>query len=238
MSMVKFLSKLKELNIRVWVENDSLRYKAPQEVMTAELLAEIKSRRTELINFLKQVNTYETIEPAPEQEDYPPGCYPASAAQKRFYILHQIEGIQTSYNLSGGALIEGKLEPKRLEETFQKLAGRHEAFRTTFAFINGQLVQRIHPEVELTIDYQEMVESRVSNGHDRSVHDIIDQFIQPFDLSRAPLLRLKLIKVAAEKHILLYDMDHIISDGVSMGVLVRDFAALYHGETLPELRIQ
>jgi tyrocidine synthetase-3 len=225
MSLVKFLAQLRDLNINIWVENDTLRYKAPRGVVTTELLAEIKARRTEIIDFLKQANAYSTIEPAPQQE-----YYPVSSAQKRFYILNQIEGAQTSYNISGATLIEGKLDPKRLVETFNKLVQRHEAFRTTFAFINGELVQQIHPEAELTIDYQELEESRVP--------ELINEFIQPFDLSRAPLLRLKLLKVAAEKHVLLYDMDHIISDGVSMGVLVRDFAGLYNGETLPELPLQ
>ncbi|MCL6591115.1 MAG: amino acid adenylation domain-containing protein [Firmicutes bacterium] len=232
MSVVNFLSKLRELNIRVWIENNSLHYKAPQGIMTTELLDELKARRMELINFLKQVNAYSAIEPAPRQE-----YYPTSPAQKRFYILNQLEGAQTSYNLSGGALIEGMLDRERLAETFKKLVQRHEAFRTTFAFIDGALVQRIHPEAELIIDYQEVTDKE-GKGLDCLVRDIIHQFIQPFDLSRAPLLRLKLLKVGPEKHILLYDMDHIISDGVSMGVLVRDFVRLYNGETLPELPIQ
>jgi hypothetical protein len=77
-SVVKFLFRLRELNIQVLLENDTLRYKAPQGVMTSELLAEIKERKTEIIDFLKQVNPYSAIEPAPEQENYP-----ATAAQKR-----------------------------------------------------------------------------------------------------------------------------------------------------------
>ncbi len=77
-SVVKFLFRLRVSNIQVLLENDTLRYKAPQGLMTSELLAEIKERKTEIIDFLKQVNPYSAIEPVPEQENYP-----ATAAQKR-----------------------------------------------------------------------------------------------------------------------------------------------------------
>lgn len=82
MSLVKFLSQLRDLNIHIWVENDTLHYKAPQGAMTDELLAGVKARRTDLIDFLKQVNLHVTIEPASPRDNYP-----VSAAQKRFYIL-------------------------------------------------------------------------------------------------------------------------------------------------------
>jgi amino acid adenylation domain-containing protein len=225
MTVVKFLSQLRDLEIHIWVENDTLRYKAPQGVMTSELLAEIKERKTEIIDFLKQVNPYSAIEPAPEQENYP-----ATAAQKRLYILGQLEGAETSYNISGATRIEGKLDPDRLAKAFKELVRRHEAFRTTFAFINGELVQRIQPQAELAVDYQELEEALVPEA--------IHQFVQPFDLSRAPLLRIKLLRVGPEKHVLLYDMHHIISDLMSMSVLVREFTKLYNEESLPELRIQ
>ncbi|HEX3044770.1 MAG TPA: amino acid adenylation domain-containing protein, partial [Bacillota bacterium] len=230
MSLVKFLTRLRELNIQVWVEEDTLRYQAPQGVMTGEMLAELKERRTEIINFLQGMNIYTTIEPAPPQE-----YYPVTYAQKRLYILSQLEGAdarahETGYHLAGGARVEGKLDSNRLAEAFQTLVQRHEAFRTTFAFLDGELVQRIHPEAELKIDYQELEESRIP--------EVMNQFIQPFDLSRAPLIRIKLLKVAPESHILLYDMSHIISDMLSMSVLVREFATLYNEESLPELTVQ
>ena len=225
MSLVKFLSQLRDLDIHIWVENNTLRYKAPQGAITPELLAGLKERREELIHFLKQVNTYTTIEPAPKQE-----YYPVTSAQKRFYILSQLEGAQTGYHISGATRIEGKLDPDRLAGAFKKLVKRHEAFRTTFTFSDDELFQQIHPEAELTVDYQELDENRVP--------EMINRFIQPFDLSRAPLLRIKLLKIGPEKHILLYDMHHIISDLMSMSVLVREFAKLYNEENLPELPVQ
>ena len=225
MSAFTLLSRFRKLNIRLWIENDELRYQAPPGVLTKELLSELTEKRTEVIAFLQRVNSYSPIEPAPEQE-----YYPVTPVQKRFYILNQIEGTTTSYNMSGAVTIEGKLDRDRLEEAFRKLVNRHEAFRTTFELIDGELFQRVHQGVELAVDYQEVEESRATA--------IIERFIRPFDVSRAPLLRINLVKVAEAKHILLYDMHHIISDSSSMGVLVQEFAKLYNGETLPELRIQ
>ena len=66
----------------------------------------------------------------------------------------------------------------------------------------------------------------------------IEEFIRPFDLAQAPLLRVGLLDRKDERQVLLYDMHHIISDGVSMEILVREFAQLYRGETLPTLRLQ
>jgi amino acid adenylation domain-containing protein len=225
MSVVKLLSQLRDSNIHIWLENDRLRYKGPPGAMTGELLAGLKERRTEIIDFLKQVNSYSRMEPAPPRE-----YYPATFAQKRLYILSQLEGAEISYNISGATRIEGKLEPDRLVKAFQKLVQRHEAFRTTFALVDGELVQRIQPQAELAVDFEEVEESRVP--------EMINRFIRPFDLSRAPLLRIQLLKIAPERHILLYDMHHIISDLMSMSVLVREFTKLYNGELLPELRIQ
>ncbi|MCL6588803.1 MAG: amino acid adenylation domain-containing protein [Firmicutes bacterium] len=224
MPVVEFLSQLRKLDIHIWVENDTLRYQAPQGVMTPELLAELSQKKAEIIAFMSGINAHSTIEPAPPRE-----YYPVSLAQKRFYILNQIEGAEIT-NISGAVKIEGGLDPSRLEETFKKLVKRHEAFRTAFELIEGELVQRIYPEVDFKIDYRQVEESQII--------ETIKQFIQPFNLHVAPLLRIKLLKVADEKHILLYDMCHIISDMMSMGILIREFVSLYRGESLPELPVQ
>src|SRR5690554_4696962 len=96
--------------------------------------------------------------------------------------------------------------------------------------VGGEPVQKVKKDVEFKLDYVEAAEEKID--------DIIEDFIKPFDLSKAPLLRVKAVKVAGDKHFLLVDMHHIISDGVSMEILIKEFVALYNGETLPELRIQ
>ena len=92
------------------------------------------------------------------------------------------------------------------------------------------VVQIVHPAVTFTISEKSSTEGE-AKAH-------VEAFIRPFDLTQAPLLRVEVIQLEEEQHLLLLDMPHIISDGVSMGVLVEEFMKLYAGETLPELRIQ
>ena len=157
-------------------------------------------------------------------------AYPMSAAQKRLYVIHQLDPANLSYNLPGAFSITGKLDAPRLEETFRKLIGRHESLRTSFIMAGAGPVQQVHAVVEFAVSCREAAETELAG--------IISEFIRPFDLSQPGLLRVALIKLSTLKHLLLFDMHHIISDGTSMGILIREFIDLYQGRNLPELRIQ
>ncbi|WP_055108259.1 non-ribosomal peptide synthetase [Paenibacillus ihumii] len=165
--------------------------------------------------------------------------YPVSAAQRRMYVVSQLENAKTSYNMPNVLVVEGQLDIRRLEDVFQTLVQRHEAFRTGFEMIDGQLVQKIQEQVELKVE-----ELAVDTAHPSGAVDLeqekahIAAFIRPFDLSQAPLLRVGMIRRSEQEHVLLIDMHHIISDGVSMTVLTEEFSRLYAGKPLPELRIQ
>ncbi|UOY87817.1 non-ribosomal peptide synthetase [Bacillus glycinifermentans] len=165
------------------------------------------------------------IEPAEEGE-----TYPVSSAQKRIYVLQQLEGAEKSYNMPSVLQLEGKLDRKRLEEAARMLVMRHEAFRTSFHIEDGEPVQRIRKDTGFTVD--------VIDAEEREAEKLIQDFIRPFDLTEAPLFRMNLIRLAEEKHLLLVDMHHIISDGASVSVLIDELARLYAGETLEPLRIQ
>ncbi|WP_271725743.1 lichenysin non-ribosomal peptide synthetase LicA [Bacillus paralicheniformis] len=165
------------------------------------------------------------IEAAPDQE-----TYPVSSAQKRLYVLQQIEGAEKSYHMPAVLQLEGKLDLKRLESAAQMLIKRHEAFRTTFEIKGGEPVQRIWEAAELTID--------VIDADEQEAEKLIKEFIRPFDLTKAPLFRMSIIRFTGEKHLLLVDMHHIISDGASVSVLIDEMTKLYAGEALEPLRIQ
>ncbi|WP_339373139.1 condensation domain-containing protein, partial [Paenibacillus elgii] len=156
--------------------------------------------------------------------------YPVSSAQKRLYILSQLEGGELSYNMPGAMTVEGALDRKRLEEAFRKLIARHDTLRTGFELVNGEPAQRIHETVPFAVEYVQASEEEAE------VH--VREFVRPFDLRQAPLLRVGLIELKPDRHLLLIDMHHIISDGVSMGILTKEFIRLYEGDELPPLRIQ
>ncbi|HLP61297.1 MAG TPA: amino acid adenylation domain-containing protein, partial [Candidatus Deferrimicrobium sp.] len=152
-------------------------------------------------------DNYKPIRPAEEKE-----YYGLSSAQKRLYILQQMDLSSTAYNMSNVIPMPGEFQVEKLAETIKKLINRHESLRTSFHMIGAQPVQKIHKHVEFEIEQLE---------------------IRPFDLSQAPLLR-----VGVFKNYLLVDMHHIISDGVSQDILIKDFLALYRGEELVPLRVQ
>ncbi len=176
-----------------------------------------------------EASIYAAIEKA-EEKDY----YKASSAQRRIYTLQQFNPDSTSYNMPGAVEIDGKLDKAKLEEAFNKLIQRHESLRTSFELRKEEIVQIIHKEVEFEVEYSELQ----PNASKESIEEAINKTVRTFDLGRAPLLRVGLLKIQAEKYILIYDMHHIISDGVSMGILTKEFAEVYGGKELKELRLQ
>jgi amino acid adenylation domain-containing protein/non-ribosomal peptide synthase protein (TIGR01720 family) len=156
--------------------------------------------------------------------------YPMSHAQKRLYILDQFDNAGIAYNIPAARIIEGRINRISFEKAFQELIRRHEALRTSFAIVDGEPVQRVHDEVDFNVIYFEST--------DEEAEALAKKFIKPFDLCQAPLLRIGLVKIREDRHLMLFDMHHIISDGTSMGLLVQEFIKLYDGKELPKLRIQ
>ncbi len=155
--------------------------------------------------------------------------YPVSSAQKRMYILNQLDPKSTNYNLSSAMFIEGELDLKRLADALETLVVRHESFRTAFRVQDGEVVQQVYQDVSFNIEKVKAKEA--------DLEEIVKEFIRPFDLSKAPLLRAKLVDLS-EKHLLIIDTHHIVSDGFSIDILINEFLNLYQGNSLPELRIQ
>ena len=124
---------------------------------------------------------YSDIQPTAEAE-----YYPVSSAQKRMYILNKLEGESTGYNIPGAVTIEGILDREKLEGVFRSLLERHETLRTSFEMIHGEPVQKVHQNVVFQVNYLEIEEEKVKN--------LVKEFVKPFDLSKAPLLRVTLGK--------------------------------------------
>jgi tyrocidine synthetase-3 len=165
--------------------------------------------------------------------------YPLSSAQKRMYILQQMNLTGTMYNVTLVMPLQGNFNEEKVQETFQQLILRHESFRTSFRMVNGETVQKIVNKVEFQIEYHDLTadaDRRDIRSH--NVREIAGRFVRAFDLSRAPLLRVGLVKSSDTRHIFMVDMHHIVSDGTSINIIVKDFISLYTGKTLPPLRLQ
>jgi amino acid adenylation domain-containing protein len=171
---------------------------------------------------------YVSVKPV-EKKDY----YSLSSAQKRLYILQKIDVESTAYNLFEFYILKEDVNSHRLEQAFRHLINRHESLRTSFTMVNAEPMQRVLEYIRINFSF-ELFEPESS----QSVDNISKGFVRPFYLDRAPLLRVGYIKIGKGGNVLLVDMHHIISDGVSHDILVRDFLLLSRGEQLPELALQ
>jgi amino acid adenylation domain-containing protein len=166
---------------------------------------------------------------AVEKKEY----YSLSAAQRRLYILQLMNVESTGYNMPGMTLLEGTIDIKKLKDTFHHLIARHESLRTSFEYIGKQVVQRIsEAPVKFALEYYDATAETNSSNY---IKGLVGAFVRPFVLSQLHLLRVALVKIAHNKHILMFDMHHIISDGISQDILVNDFMHLYSGLELPQI---
>ncbi|MBP1176320.1 amino acid adenylation domain-containing protein/non-ribosomal peptide synthase protein (TIGR01720 family) [Paenibacillus sp. PvR133] len=186
--------------------------------------------------------TYASI-PVAEKRD----TYPLSFAQTRMYVLHQLDPDGISYNTTSALRVIGPIDMKQVEEVFHQLISRHAALRTSFELVNGVPMQRVHDTIHFELEYATISELRTESNElmlENLAKEHTRSFVRPFDLRIAPLLRVKLVKWGLDEegqepqHLLLLDMHHIVSDGVSIEILAGDFARLYSGEVLSPLRIQ
>ncbi len=156
--------------------------------------------------------------------------YPQSFAQKRLFILNQLEDAELSYNMPEAMLLEGALDrqgsKKRSVSSWRGMKCCAPGSKWWMAKHRSGFTEDLNFAVEFyRVDEQEAEET-------------VRRFVRPFDLAKPPLLRVGLVELAPERHILMYDMHHIISDGVSMEIFVEEFVRLYGGEQLEPLRIQ
>ena len=169
---------------------------------------------------------------------------PQSFAQQRMWFIEQLDSDSPAYNLPRTYRFKGQLNVAALEQSLGEIVRRHEALRTTFAVVDEQPLQIIAPHLNLTLpvlDLRNLPETERENEATRLAQEDAQR---PFDLTRGPLLRVKLLQLNEEEHLFLLNLHHIVFDGWSRGVFMRELKALYEafstGNTLllPELPIQ
>ncbi|HLP61844.1 MAG TPA: SDR family NAD(P)-dependent oxidoreductase, partial [Candidatus Deferrimicrobium sp.] len=169
--------------------------------------------------------TYSAIEPI-EKKAY----YPLSSAQKRLYIYQQLQPDSTAYNMPAVYRLTGNIDKEKFQGIFVKMIQRHEALRTAFLTSNGEMIQTIAGCCDFNMTYWELDEAEALAR--------IPDLVKPFDLSRAPLLRVVLIHVQEQNYIIFVDIHHIISDRGSMEIIIDNIARFYQGENIKPLNVQ
>uniref|UniRef100_UPI0012FFEDA2 non-ribosomal peptide synthetase n=1 Tax=Oceaniglobus roseus TaxID=1737570 RepID=UPI0012FFEDA2 len=167
------------------------------------------------------------------------GDLPLSPAQRRLWFLEQLEPGNPFYTIPASLRLEGALDVEALRATLVALAERHESLRTTFVAVDGAPVQRVSPVADVPLDLVDL-----SAAPDQVADHVARAARAPFDLATGPLLRASLLRLGADDHLLLFNMHHIVSDGWSMGVMIRDMGAIYAAlsqgrpNPLPPLAVQ
>ncbi|NEQ20441.1 MAG: amino acid adenylation domain-containing protein, partial [Microcoleus sp. SIO2G3] len=190
------------------------------------------------------IGTGQKLEISPIDRVSRDAVLPLSFAQQRLWFLDQLEPGNPFYNISRVIHLNGSLNVAALEQSFNEIGRRHEALRTSFALIDGQAVQVVAPALNLTLPIVDLSELP-DTERDAKVQQLARLEAQAsFDLTHCPLLRVTLLRLREEEHMLLFTIHHIISDGWSAGVLIREVATLYESfctekpSPLPELPIQ
>ncbi|MBZ4423333.1 non-ribosomal peptide synthetase, partial [Myxococcus sp. RHSTA-1-4] len=169
---------------------------------------------------------------------------PLSFAQQRLWFIDQLEPGSAAYNMPTAVRLSGALDIAALERALHALIARHESLRTTFATQDGEAVQLIHAPAQAPLPLVDLSPLPDERREAEARRAFSEEARRPFDLARGPLLRTTLLRLQGSEHVLLLTMHHIVSDGWSTGVLVRELAAMYQAEvsgtspSLPALPVQ
>ncbi|MFG9498398.1 pyoverdine non-ribosomal peptide synthetase PvdD, partial [Pseudomonas aeruginosa] len=160
-----------------------------------------------------------------------------SFAQERQWFLWQLEPESAAYHIPSALRLRGRLDVDALQRSFDSLVARHETLRTRFRLEGGRSYQQVQPAVSVSIEREQF-------GEEGLIERIQAIVVQPFDLERGPLLRVNLLQLAEDDHVLVLVQHHIVSDGWSMQVMVEELVQLYAAYSrglevaLPALPIQ
>ena len=154
-------------------------------------------------------------------------CFPSSFAQQRLWFLHQLAPKNSFYNVAAAIRLTGMLHIKALEQTFNAIVQRHEALRTTFTRMDGELIQVVTPHLNVALPVMTLHTVPPDQRDEVAQQQAIAAFQQPFNLIDGPLMRVTLLQVDKTEHVLLLNLHHIVADGWSIGVLIQELGVLY-----------
>jgi amino acid adenylation domain-containing protein/non-ribosomal peptide synthase protein (TIGR01720 family) len=164
--------------------------------------------------------------------------YPASSAQKRMYMLNGWDGAGGAYHISSFWEIGGEVDKDRVAAVFEEIVARHDSLRTSFV-LSRTIEQTVHPAVSFALEYIDLPEPPAGKlEEDRLARELAKRFNAPFDLGAPPLMRAGLVRLGTRRYWLIITMHHIISDGVSNGLITGEFHRLYMKERLQPLSLQ
>ena len=203
----------KKLNINVTVK-DIL------ESSTIRSLSDLISQKDVLHNKSNSISNVQVSE-----------SYPLSYAQRRIYYASKMIGKDSiAYNTPGALLVDGLLDCQNVKQAFKKIIQNQSSFRTIFISNGEEVQQKILDTVDFNID--------IFYNTEKDINNILKTFSKPFNLEKAPLLKVEIHYIDNKQTLLLFDSHHIIMDGVSLEILIKDFFNIYNGLSIGSLPIE
>ena len=224
----ELLTRLRAIGVQLSLEEEIIRLNAPKGALTPALQAELKASKPELLELLRSAQQNGRkgatgLIPRVARRD----LMPLSFAQQRLWFQQQIDPESTAYNLLAAIRMEGNLDADLLERSLHRIILRHEDLRTSFIQHDGSPYTQIADGSCWKMD-RLLLDRRTNESLEQAVSRFAEgRTNRPFDLEQGPLLRAYLLRSGKDESVLLLSMHHIISDGWSMGVLIRELAENY-----------
>jgi hypothetical protein len=230
-SLDRLLEEMREIGVDLWLDGGELKYRAPPEQMTELMLAKLRVHKPELMNLF--ANRSWQLAPV-----YPPLVFqteklPLSFQQLRMWEFELDRAYGPADRVIQGALwLQGTIDAGVLQSAIDALMQRHCAFRTWFATIGPTPIQNIASSAPCKVRHVDLSACGSENAARQLRERAQAEMLMPFDLASPPLIRMLLVQIAINQHVLLFTVHHIISDGWSMGIIRREILALYqHART-------
>ncbi|HEY9405347.1 MAG TPA: amino acid adenylation domain-containing protein [Pyrinomonadaceae bacterium] len=241
------MSDLRGLGIMLWADGDHLRCRAPKDILTPELTAELKEQKAHILEYLRRAGESAVgLADADPLTLVPPGePLRPSFSQLRLWFLDRLEGRSPAYNMPLAARLEGTLNREALQRALNEIMRRHSVLRSNFAEGDGEPIVVIRERAECPLAYFDSTsDSRECDPRTLERRLMLEEAERCFDLETDVLIRASLHRVGETSHLLFVTMHHIVSDGWSLGIFTRELAELYEAfiagrePTLVELPIQ
>ncbi len=231
-SILHLVTRLRDLDIKLWIDGDRLRCSAPAGVLTPNIKAELGHRKTELLTYLKSTGETPVTTEFSNQTLKSDDQQLLSFSQQRLWFLDQMEPGNPNYNIRGFFWIEGALNVPALERAMIEIIQRHESLRTSFLDENGSPWPVVGRGDGWSMEVIDLTEFPLAVAKEKAIQLVMKEARRPFNLAKSPLFRAVLICIDEKCHGLFSSLHHIISDGLSAGVMAEEFCTLYQAFSL------
>jgi amino acid adenylation domain-containing protein len=226
LSTLDFLSHLRKLDIHLSIQDDRLACSAPKGILNAELTAEMKARKPEILEFLR-TSAHSSVSNTPIVRAHRDGQLTPSLAQQRLWFLEQFDQDSIAYNMPFGLRFRGALDQNALRRGFQEVIRRHEILRTRLINVNGVPKGSVQPATDWNLEVRSLLETPALEREDQLKRIVDEEVRRKFDLTRDVLVRACLVELGPEDHALIVTIHHIAADGQSVAIFTSELTHLY-----------